>query len=209
MVAPRTVLCFGDSNTYGSIPGELGGRFSREVRWPGILARELGNGWHVVEEGLPGRTTVFADPLSPGRRGADYLGPCLSSHAPLDAVVIFLGTNDLKARFAAEPSDIAAGIAVLARIVLDSGAGPGGAAPRILLLGLPRLGAELPDGFSGAREKAGALARFLAQEAAAASVDLLDLSGVTEYSKLDGIHLDSEGHAAIGATVAQRLTEMF
>ena len=205
----RTVLCFGDSNTYGSIPGEPGGRFPRDIRWPGVLAPKLGKRWHIVEEGLPGRTTVFADPLSPGRRGADYLPACLASHAPLDAVVIFLGTNDLKARFAAEPSDIAAGVAILAQMTLDSGSGPGGAAPRILVLGLPRLGAALPDGFAGARQKAEELTRFLSQEAVPAAVDLLDLSGFVTYSALDGIHLDPDGHAAIGAAVAQRLSEMF
>jgi len=208
-VGDRTVLCFGDSNTYGSIPGEEGGRFGRDVRWPGVLARELGDGWHVVEEGLPGRTTVFHDPLSPHRRGADYLPPCLASHAPLDVVVIFLGTNDLKARCAAEPSDIAEGLAVLARLALVSGSGPNGNAPHVLVLGLPRLGPVLPPDFAGAREKAEALPPFVAQEASAAAVDVLDLSAVVAYSELDGIHLNADGHSATGAAVARRLVQMF
>jgi lysophospholipase L1-like esterase len=198
----RTVLCFGDSNTYGSIPGELGGRFGRDLRWPGVLARELGAGWHVVEEGLPGRTTVFHDPIAPFRRGADYLEPCLASHAPLDAVVIFLGTNDLKARCAAGASDIAAGLAVLARTALA-------VAPRVLLLGLPRLGPRLPPDFAGAGEKAAELPRHLPEAAAAAGADLLDLSEVTAYSPIDGFHLDVDGHAAVGEAVARHLTAMF
>jgi lysophospholipase L1-like esterase len=208
-VALRTVLCFGDSNTYGSIPGEPGGRFAPDVRWPGVLARELGDGWHVVEEGLPGRTTVFDDPLSPYRRGADYLQPCLASHAPLDAVVIFLGTNDLKARLAAGPSDIAAGVGVLAQTVLDSRSGPRGEAPRVLLLGLPQLGAPLGPEFSGAEQKAAELPRHLAEEAATIGLELLDLAGIVTYSRLDGFHLDCEGHAAVGEVVARRLGTMF
>ena len=205
----RAVLCFGDSNTYGSIPGETGGRYGPDVRWPGVLARELGDGWHVVEEGLPGRTTVFDDPLSPYRRGADYLPPCLGSHAPLDAVVIFLGTNDLKARLAAGAFDIAAGVGVLAQTVLVSGSGPGGTAPRVLLLGLPRLGAGLSPEFTGAEEKAAKLPQYLAEEAAVLGVDWFDLSEVAAYSPLDGIHLDVGGHAAIGEAIARRLTNMF
>ena len=98
--AERDVLCYGDSNTYGTIPASEG-RFPRDVRWPGVLADELGAGWHVIEEGLGGRTTVFDDPILPDRNGRRYLMPCLLSHAPLHAVVISLGTNDLKARFAA------------------------------------------------------------------------------------------------------------
>ena len=197
----RTVLCFGDSNTYGSIPGVAGGRFDWDVRWPGVLARGLADGWRVIEEGLPGRTTVFDDPISPFRRGADYLPPCLASHAPLDVVVIFLGTNDLKARLSAGPSDIAEGVGVLAEMVLDSASGPGGEAPRVIILGLPRLGTELGPEFQGAAEKAAELPGYLAQQARALGVDLLDLSEVVAYSAVDGFHLDADGHATIGEAV--------
>jgi lysophospholipase L1-like esterase len=179
-----------------------GGRYGWEIRWPGVLAREIGNGWRVIEEGLPGRTSVFDDPLSPHRRGADYLPPCLGSHAPLDAVVIFLGTNDLKARFAAGPSDIAAGLGVLAQTALAT-------TPRVLLLGLPRLGAEPSGEFAGAAEKAVDLPRCTAEAAAGVGADFLDLSAVATYSALDAIHLDPDGHAAIGHAVAQRLLGMF
>ena len=205
----RTVLCFGDSNTYGSIPGEAGGRYGQDIRWPGVLAHELGNGWRVLEEGLPGRTTVFDDPVSPHRRGADYLPPCLASHAPLDVVVIFLGTNDLKDRMGGGAVDIAAGVGVLAQTTLTSGSGPGGAAPRVLLLGLPRLGAGLSPEFAGAEEKAAALPQYLAEQAALLGVDRLDLAEVAGYSSLDGIHLDVTGHAAVGHIVARTLASMF
>jgi lysophospholipase L1-like esterase len=206
-VARRTVLCFGDSNTYGSIPGVTGGRFDWEVRWPGVLARELADGWRVVEEGLPGRTTVFDDPISPLRRGADYLPPCLASHAPLDVVVIFLGTNDLKARLSAGPSDIAEGVGVLAQTVRDSRSGPDGTAPRVVVLGLPRLGGALGPEFDGAAEKAAELPRYLAQRVAALEVELLDLSQLVAYSAVDGFHLDADGHATIGRAVAGLLRE--
>ena len=198
----RTVLCFGDSNTYGSIPGVAGGRYAWEIRWPGVLARVLGDGWHVIEEGLPGRTTVFDDPLVPHRRGADYLPPCLASHTPLDVVVIFLGTNDLKARFAAGPTDIAGGLGVLAEAALAS-------TPRVLLLGLPRLGAELSAEFAGAAEKAAGLPQCTAEEATAVGADFADLSDVATYSAVDGFHLDPDGHAVIGRAVAQHLLGMF
>jgi lysophospholipase L1-like esterase len=201
-VPRRTVLGFGDSNTYGSIPGVAGGRFDWDVRWPGVLARELADGWRVIEEGLPGRTTVFDDPISPFRRGTDSLPPCLGSHAPLDVVVIFLGTNDLKARLSAGPSDIAEGVGVLAQTVLDSASGPDGSAPRVIVLGLPRLGGELGPEFDGAAAKAAELPRYLAQVTSALGVELLDLAEIVTYSAVDGFHLDPEGHATIGQAVA-------
>ena len=48
----------------------------------------------------------FEDELRPGRNGATYLDPCLHSHGPIDLVVLMLGTNDLKIRFQATPTDI-------------------------------------------------------------------------------------------------------
>ena len=36
----RTIVCFGDSNTYGADPAGAG-RLGREVRWPRVMARDL------------------------------------------------------------------------------------------------------------------------------------------------------------------------
>ncbi|HEX3807934.1 MAG TPA: GDSL-type esterase/lipase family protein [Gaiellaceae bacterium] len=91
----RTLVCFGDSNTWGYIPGSGGERFPREQRWPVILQHELGDDWEVIAEGLGGRTATVDRPDSEGRNGLPYLLPCLHSHAPVDLVVIFLGTNDV------------------------------------------------------------------------------------------------------------------
>ena len=99
MDEPRTILTYGDSNTWGSIPSG-GGRYPRSVRWPGVLAATLGSGWHVVEAGLRGRTTIFDDPMG-DRNGARHQESVLASAAPVDVVVLLLGTNDLKTRFAA------------------------------------------------------------------------------------------------------------
>lgn len=94
----KTILCFGDSNTYGYIPGS-GERYPRDVRWPGRLQKLLGEGYYVVEEGLNGRTTAFGDDIEPYRKGLDYILPCVMSHSPVDLIIIMLGTNDIKERY--------------------------------------------------------------------------------------------------------------
>jgi lysophospholipase L1-like esterase len=38
----KTVLCYGDSNTWGFDP-ETGERFPEDVRWPGVLRAKLGD----------------------------------------------------------------------------------------------------------------------------------------------------------------------
>src|SRR3954452_19396052 len=116
-----TILCYGDSNTHGTAPmRDLDdvGRFGPAERWAGIMRNALGPDWWVVEEGLPGRTTVLDDPIEGlYKNGLTYLTPCLASHRPIDIVTIALGTNDLKARFGMPPGDIAAGAGILVETV--------------------------------------------------------------------------------------------
>ena len=84
----RSVLCYGDSNTHGQVPGGTPlDRYGPAERWPGVMASELGVGWHVIEEGLSGRTTVRDDPIEGAHKnGRTYLRPCLQSHAVLDLI---------------------------------------------------------------------------------------------------------------------------
>ena len=135
----KTILCYGDSNTWGYNPS-TGGRYPRDVRWPGVLRRELGDDYLVIEEGLNGRTTVWDDPIEGYKNGKEYLVPCLETHKPLDLVIILLGTNDLKVRFSVSAYDIANGAGALVQIVQKSEIGPGGRAPQVLLLAPPPCG---------------------------------------------------------------------
>ena len=98
----KTILCFGDSNTWGYNP-ENRQRFGPEERWSGILRNSLGEDYRAIEEGLNGRTTLWDDPIEGFKNGLDYLMPCLESHKPFDLITIMLGTNDLKCRFRSRP----------------------------------------------------------------------------------------------------------
>ena len=99
----KNVLCFGDSNTFGTNPAKPGTRHPLDARWTGRLAELLGPEWRMVEEGMGGRTSVFDDPLEPHRSGLEALPIALQSHRPLDYAVVMLGTNDLKEIFNASP----------------------------------------------------------------------------------------------------------
>ncbi|HEY4163653.1 MAG TPA: GDSL-type esterase/lipase family protein, partial [Dongiaceae bacterium] len=105
----KTILCYGDSNTFGTAPMhhlDDARRYGPGERWAGVVRLALGAEWWLVEEGLPGRTTVLDDPIEgANRNGITHLSACLESHWPLDVVVIMLGTNDLKARFGMPPQD--------------------------------------------------------------------------------------------------------
>ena len=213
------ILCYGDSNTWGYDAGATAAaarpmRHAREVRWTGVAAQALGPDWEIICEGQNGRTTVHDDPLAVAcRNGRKHLPVVLESHKPLDAVVLMLGTNDLKGYLNLSPQEVAAGAALLVRIIQQSDAGPGAMAPRVLLVCPPLVGdfAQVPDlaaKFPGAAMKSHALSLHFAAVASQLSVPLLCAGDFVTPSPLDGLHLDAASHAALGSAIADRLRLM-
>lgn len=206
----KTIVCFGDSNTYGRDPVTKG-RLDRKTRWPGVLQRTLGEEYHVIEEGLNGRTTVWDDPVRGGskRNGSLYLLPCLESHSPINLLVIMLGTNDLKARFAVTPYDIAESMGALIEIAQKSQCGLSGKHPDILIMAPPPLGklTEWAETFQGGVEKSKKLADHYERVASAYGCLFFDTSTVIQSSKLDGLHYDPEEHRKLGMSVANIVIE--
>jgi lysophospholipase L1-like esterase len=198
------IVAFGDSNTWGYDPA-TSTRFAPDVRWTGVMRRELGPGHSVIEEGLNGRTTVFTDPIEPDRRGADYLPPCLRSHAPLDLIILALGCNDMKSRFSASPGDIANGAERLILMTRAEPAGPGGAPPNILLVAPPPLAklTAFAEMFQGAAEKSRALGARYREIAERHKVGFVDAGEFIVCSDLDGIHYEADQHARLGHIMAE------
>ena len=207
----KSILCFGDSNTWGCPPRRHFGdvpRYGPDVRWPGVLRTALGSDCTVVEEGLGGRTTVWSDPIEgEHKNGRTYLVPCLASHRPLDLVIVMLGTNDLKRRFGLSAADIAAGAGSLVDLIHASGAGPAGGRPAVLLVSPPPIAALdlFAEMFEGAAEKSRQLARHYEREAAARGCAFLDAGRFIRSSDVDGIHLDVDAHKTLGGVIAEEL----
>jgi lysophospholipase L1-like esterase len=210
----RTVLLYGDSNTHGTLAlAHLDDRrrLAHADRWPGVLAAAL-PGWHVIEEGLPGRTTVHDDPIEGDHRnGLSVLPAILESHRTLDLVVLKLGTNDLKPRFAVNAMDIALSIGRLIRTVIGSGCGPGNGAPATLVICPPPILETgcLAQMFAGGAAKSQALPPILAAECARHGTAFLDAGRHIAVDPLDGIHYHAAAHAALGAAVATEIHRLW
>ena len=205
----KTILCYGDSNTWGYNAADAG-RFPREVRWTGVMAHELGAGYHVIEEGLNGRTTVWDDPIEGYKNGKEYLIPCLETHRPIDLVVLMLGSNDLKMRFSLSAYDIANGAGVLVDVIQKSAAGRDGGAPRVLLMAPPPVAklTDFAEMLEGAVAKSKKFAQHYQRVATERGCEFLDTSTVIVSSDLDGIHIDPPEHRKLGKAVARRVKEI-
>jgi lysophospholipase L1-like esterase len=201
----RTIVCFGDSNTHGADP-DGSGRMPRDVRWPRVMGRLLGDGYEVIEEGLNGRATVFDSPLAPGRNGLTYLTPCLQSHAPVDLVTIMLGTNDLKRAYGLTAPEISNGAGVVVDAARSSLSGPDGNPPRVLLVSPVPLGAVTARseqwGMGAAKGESERLAAMYQLAAEARDVGFFDAGSVAQVSADDGVHLDRAACASLGAAMA-------
>jgi lysophospholipase L1-like esterase len=206
----REILCFGDSNTWGYDPVTKE-RLPNDVRWTGVLQAALGAGYRVIEEGLNGRTTVWEDPVEGDKMGKRHLMPCLESQAPLDLVVLMLGTNDTKKRYSAPAVDIAAGVGVLLDIIARSAAGRDGKAPPVLLMApapLTKL-TEFAQMLEGGVEKSRELAPLYAEVAKTRGCRFFDAGKVISCSDKDGVHFEAPAHRALGEAVAREVKKIF
>lgn len=206
------LLTYGDSNTHGTPPIvdlDLYQRFDRSVRWPVRAAEALG--WELIEEGLPGRTAQFDDPVMGAHmNGQTGLQIALNSHGPIDVLTIMLGTNDVKARFGASPELITGGIASLLDIAQDSVVQRRHGGFRVLLICPPPVLEQGPIAgqFYGGRERSLALPKLYGDLAAARSCGFLDAGEVIGVSPVDGVHFDPAAHVVLAEAVAAAVRKL-
>lgn len=207
-----TILCFGDSNTWGAVPATGTGRFGRDVRWPGVMARQLGEAYEVRENGLNGRTTTFDRLPRHWRSGRDLIVPAMEVCAPIEVVIVLLGTNDVSMP-QLSVVDITRGAGELLTIIRSSwdfGPAPG-VAPRPLLVA-PHLVGPLDDIDEqlspGARERSVELVDTYRDLATRLRCDFFDLSTVVSASADDPWHWDAEGHTLAGEALSEKVRTM-
>ena len=205
----KSVLAFGDSNTWGLIPGSRNNdRYPFDVRWTGILQNSC-RSVHIIEEGLCGRTTASEDELKPDRKGVSALPVILKRYNPLDAVILLLGTNDCKSAFHASPEKIGKGIELcldeIEEYLLPC---------EILLVSPAVLGEDVwkPEKDPEFGKESAAISRALKAEyrkiARKRGTAFLDASDYVHVNAADSEHLDEEGHRILAMAICRKLRDM-
>ncbi len=205
------VLCFGDSNTWGYIPGTKHERYLADVRWTGILQARLGKEYEIIEEGLNSRGIVNGDgrPGKEQRSATEYVFACLDSHDPLDHVVICLGTNELKAGLGLSAEQVGENFRTLVQAIQSRPSQFRATVPHVTIVVPAAIDesteyARKDDKFVGAREKSIQLRGVLANIANECGCSLVDIQDQLQTGE-DGIHLLAGSHGALGAAVAESL----
>jgi lysophospholipase L1-like esterase len=213
----KTVMCFGDSLTWGWVPKHPpfpSERYPRDVRWTGVLAALLGDDYNVIEEGLSARTTSVDDPTDARLNGSKYLPSALATHLPLDLVIIMLGTNDTKAYFGRDSFDIATGMSILVGQVLNSAGGIGTTypAPQVLVVSPPPL-TPIPDPwfdllFGGGHAKSEKLSSTYRALADFMGVHFFDAGSVISTDGEDGVHFTEANNLDLGTALAAEVQKI-
>lgn len=220
----KRVLAYGDSNTFGWFSDEEGavGRHPLKVAWPGQLQKALGDEYEVIVEGLGGRTTNAYAPTEmwgsgeipgAGMNGAAYLPAALSSHMPLDMVIILLGTNDLRAELMREPEDIARGLVQLTKIVGDAKwqSWTKFQTPEVIIISPTKLDVhtQYASLFSGSLAKSEALPAVLKPMVEQAGGHFFDAASIIPFPEdPDQIHLSPENHVTLGKALADEVRKI-
>ena len=203
-----TILCFGDSNTWGTVPNESR-RYSENERWPALLSSALADNATVIEEGQQGRTIVHNNPFQGEKSGQRYLKDCLDAFVP-DLVIILLGTNDLKKRFALSADAVAQSASELALKVLQYKSRKVRKEIQVLLIAPPKVieVGSYAKLYQGAAQKSQVLAGFYERYAKEIGCAFFDAGTVVTPCLNEGVHWPLEQHQLLASALLPVIHEI-
>jgi len=205
----KTILCYGDSNTRGSVPklaDSPSEKHPRSVRWTGVLQNLIGDDFEIINEGLSGRTLVAFNSEYPERTGITHLKAILLTHRPIDLVIVMLGTNDVKDIYNLSAEQISEHLEQTIKLIQEQGV-------QKTLVVCPAKVIAREDGtvdarFSKAPEKMEKLPLLFKEVAEKYNCNFLNLQEHITSSKIDGFHLEPEMHRKIGELLAKEISKI-
>ena len=210
----KSILVYGDSLVWGRNAINRN-RHEYKDRWPNVLGASLEN-VKIWEAGLGGRTTDLDFPGLPGRNGLEYLPVALLQAAPLDLVILALGTNDLFAEAGRKPQDTVNAMRSLVKVTKDlptaqGSSVPNTSPPRVMIVAPPNclpLPSVTGEGFPELDKLTRwllELAKLYGELAIEQNTYFVDAAQLCEADPVDGLHLDVENTRKLGVGIAKEL----
>lgn len=208
----KRVLLYGDSLVFGLMPAGVG-RYDASLRFSGVLQKELGDGYEIIEEGLRGRMLAGENAFFPHRNGLVQFPGIFGSHAALDILVISLGTNDVNSGSKEVNEDFERNLGEYEKMLTWCTTAFKVPLPKVLLVAPPVVNEEnsykaFKDIFKGAGERSAQLGTLYKKVADKFGWGYLNLAELVQPSEDDGIHLTVEGNATAGHALAELIKKM-
>ena len=207
-MSKKRILCFGDSLTWGYDPVNRV-RLPEDSRWPRVLGAKLGDEYEIIEEGQNGRTIASDDPAEGEKNGLKYIGPCMESHTPFDYIIIMLGSNDCKRKFAYSAMDIAGEMQIFLEKVQSYNRYRCNNNFKVILMSPPFIADSIEDswlgdsfGYKNAAKLSKELPDWYSQLAKMYDCHYFEASKYVKASDADGCHLDGENQRKLGSELA-------
>lgn len=203
----KTIICYGDSNTYGYIP-LTHARYDKNSRWSGILSNLLTDNFEVIEEGCNNRTGFYNSTDGAKQTGLVYIDTCLKEHKPADIFIFALGTNDLQKFYSFNHKDIKNGLSTYLKKIKEKSENT-----KILLISPVKLNNDILKGYFNFQFDENSIKKsILIQDiykdfAAENNIDYIDINKITSPSEIDGLHYSKESHSIIANHLASYITE--
>ena len=211
----KNILCFGDSNTWGYDPATQT-RFSKDIRWTGVLQQLLGSNYNVIEEGLNGRTTNVNEKqdhglgyFRPFRSAMDLLSILIETNSPLDLIVVMLGTNDLKTNFNQSSEMIAKNMRLVCESIIDNDYFQ---SKSIILVSPTHINEESPnllDSFVGTTQASQSFSNSYRKISDDLDLYFLDASESVKTNKIDGLHWDAMQHSDFANSLFNKIKKVY
>ena len=203
----KKVLCFGDSNTYGFVPGKCT-RYDKNTRWTGVLQALCGSDFSIIEGGCNNRTAFVDNPAGAEQTGYKIL-PEYFTKDYFDIVVLAIGINDLQLFFRPTLEEFEQGIEKLIKITKDLSPNA-----KIILVCPSKLDlAGIKSGVFNFQfdetsvEKSYHLPQIYKKLAEKNACELVDLNEIVKVSPLDGLHFSAESHKTIAENLYKNLKQ--
>jgi len=196
----KTILCYGDSNTWGKAATKL--RLPRDRQWVNVLQAKLGQDYDVVQEGLSARIAGSYETEKPWLNGQDPFVAIFLSAVPLDVVVIALGTNDLKTKYNQNPQGVVDNLLWYKTSIMRLAESNSGVIPHVIYVLPP----NFQDGhyFPGDQNlRRDIITEFQKQAPGEQAIIFNDL----EMSE-DGVHFTTGAHERVAEAIHEKVKEL-
>ena len=193
----KQIICYGDSNTFGYIPGS-GKRYPKDIRWTGVLSSLLGDDYKVIEEGCNNRTGFVRNSSGKLFSGSEYINECFIRHPEFDIFILSLGTNDTQKFYNITPQSIKEGLKKLVGKIKNQNE-----QGKLIIVAPLILNTDvLKGGFSlqfdeESIERTHWIQNVYSDFCRENDIIFFDINSYVEQSAIDGLHYSSEAHRKI------------
>jgi len=203
----KKVLIYGDSNVWGD-NFFTGVRIPDDEQWANILQKSLSD-YKILQEGLPGRIAGDYELEKTYKNGQRTFIATFRSSAPIDVLIIALGTNDLQIKYQRSASEIVNDLLWYKKHV-ESEYQEKENRCKYFRKGMPRIIFILPPNFDYNRkdnpvfdEKSEEKRKEIQKIFGTLEEEYLIFDNVSLFQ--DGIHLNPEGHKMVADIVKDKI----